>query len=519
MINANAEHAIHWTHCSAVYSVLVVFLGFWGSTSWALNGHDHLYSLPSAADFTVHYRQIFSLKKRSQSLQRLLGSQENLRFILISVFGLAEDDALPFLEKPLNQSTLFDLCLFLNKKEPQRALLSMLEANRKNTYSSYGPGLLENSTKHYIIVENIRRALLLSLDTETFLSIFSEFLRTGYNLQTQIKLLKVSGIPEHLHQLNTIDVSVPKQFFDKNQRQKLFLLRMLGSFSKKATFRFLVSIPRRSLLKDKRSSYDAGYLGETHNDEIMQLASFNSTILDDVYSTMQAEALSEGQGQALSMWNYDFRDSFREPLVSGFDITGSIRETQNLGFDATVNDVEKLLSELISYCTQHKVFLRLHAFERSNRGPFYDGLFSALKKTDQRSSKIVRIGHAVELSEKWLYLLASKKIPVELNIISNMFLQGIVKDYSSSHTFYKKYRKILKFNDRLKAEGEPGTIPFLIGFDGQGLLGTTLHDQIGVLYKILKIKLGACEGIADGLERLLPRDGERQRSSTGLFIF
>ncbi|MBL7544119.1 MAG: hypothetical protein JNL11_09895 [Bdellovibrionaceae bacterium] len=167
------------------------------------------------------------------------------------------------------------------------------------------------------------------------------------------------------------------------------------------------------------------------------------------------------------------------PHTDGVDITSSIFE------DEEHSDTKKtkyftfeILKHLLDQVSQSGKELRIHAFEASNRGPFYHLLMQVLAKYDKPIR--IRIGHINHINKQWLELFSSNtnlKIRFDVNVASNITLHS-----ANVHEIIEKMKLIHSFGYSTD-----------LGSDGRGILpGTSYRAQLkllntnGLQYKCLK---------------------------------
>jgi hypothetical protein len=178
---------------------------------------------------------------------------------------------------------------------------------------------------------------------------------------------------------SVIEMTVPSDFYSDAQKAKLLAIHNLAIKYGSRT-KFYLSVPR-SLL----------------NKETFQIS--------------QEEELPHKTG-----------------LVDGLDISGSILEEYRPSATAKKNFFEEKLLSIMNYASEHRLPLRIHAFEKANEGLFYSALRNALQNFDKPID--IRIGHINKLDANWISffqeITKKRKIQVsfDANVSSNVSLHG-----------------------------------------------------------------------------------------------
>ncbi len=381
---------------------LVVFLS---SIAWGNNHHDHLYAVPSAADFSAsfsHIRKIpdvFHNVFRDRSSGVLKVSLAKLHFALALNRLVTDSNIHSALDNLGPDSTVEDVLAHLYPGEkltgahlepllnfPDGAAARALSAGMRRTI--------------YVSVENIRRQILLSLATngryggqQVANEIFSAYFRREQQVNRGV-----------------LDVSVPRTLFPTSWR----------------------SSERRFM---QPNALD--FLTKLHSD-----AEAARTELRLFYSVGRSDILNGADLRRLRFQLEDlmlFARYLDRPILGGIDIAGSIGERdQSDGNERELQRVIENFHEFFDMCARFKIPLRIHAFEGANRGLFYQALWYAIE--EYRGDPLaIRIGHTNKLTKAWIgdaaadrgsaaylgALRANERISVvlESNFVSNHVLQ------------------------------------------------------------------------------------------------
>ena len=121
--------------------------------------------------------------------------------------------------------------------------------------------------------------------------------------------------------------------------------------------------------------------------------------------------------------------------------------------------------------------LRLHAFEATNTGGFYDGIYRMMNDVTAKNSKlkgnppVISIGHINELTEEDIKKIAKLKAQAQLNgvpfnIVFDLNYQSNIQLQNSNGTKLANTIKLLRKYQ----------LPVAFGSDGTGILGQTSSD-------------------------------------------
>jgi len=191
-------------------------------------------------------------------------------------------------------------------------------------------------------------------------------------------------------------------------------------------------------------------------------------------------------------------EGIQEGWLHGIDISGSIREgvaPDPAGKSAIFGE---RFEQLFKFSHDKKIAVRIHAYEGTRTGAFYDGFWKSFNECAVKNCAPhqLRIGHIQALGEEDIdrlsQLTKSRSIVFEANIESNVKLQ------SGTET-----QKLAKTIEKIHAEN----MRVVIGADGLGILGESANFE----NTLLRLKTA---GLSEkSLERLL-RDAHLPISGT-----
>lgn len=308
-----------------------------------------------------------------------------------------------------------------------------------------------------------------SLNAESVTVILKE---KGMKLTLKELFEKLGGDPKvHLEKLVTANSKSPDHFTAYKNAEK-FRLRFLLSLDQNAVHKIFESYFANEPLPN-RSTMDVSVslpLEETPQRpklvSLLELAQRNGSQLS-YFASIPRQNL-EKESFVIPLPIEEMR---QQGLIKGIDISGSITEV--LGYSAadTKSDaLKRNLTMIVNYASENRLSLKVHAFEGTNSGPFYDALKDVLKSYKGPGLEL-RIGHIAKLSKEWCDFLktlgASIAIKMEASIASNIYLNSSVSlgDLKKNIEMIKEY-----------------SYPVFFGSDGRGILsGSSYLEQMELL--------------------------------------
>lgn len=413
------------------FLLTTIFLVFLADTIRANNHHEHLENAPRAEDFlpsaerywdSVGINNIYSPSQRPYSDADRMRSEtnRNLVFHLVRIFekefqGLPdaerrlEDKINSILSRMKDNSTLHDLATQISPADPKQGLKLLLE------FPTAADGSPIGDRKLYIAIERTRREIFKVVKPDVMADIFGRFFASES---------KTNG--------GVLHVTASDNYFRGQMGSGL--KRVIGEARKNGIeMKIFASIGRQTIFDSKDS-----------------------------------------------LWESRLRDmevllSKNDSGIRGIDLTGSMLENTggHVPPGVTVGQTEARLRQLFDLAVKKNVELRLHAFEASNQGLFYEALNNVLATYDRPIR--LRIGHIAAMHPSDVARLGAfrrrlqQKFPTadviaDVNWKSNRILQGTPRE--------RLRRNIIA----LQNEG----IPTVSGADGRGIIGpesTYTHQQ------------------------------------------
>ena len=176
------------------------------------------------------------------------------------------------------------------------------------------------------------------------------------------------------------------------------------------------------------------------------------------------ETLGNGSDKAFQNLKHQLETGVKEGWLHGADVSGSIYE--RTGQKST----NSRLKQLFETSSELNSSLRIHSFEETNRGQFYDDFWEAME-TSAKNGKIpknLRIGHIQGLSKNDIQRLAKFKnnvnIVFEANLESNLTLNRSYTDHlvRNIESIHKSGMKVA------------------LGSDGAGILGVRSNHSMSL---------------------------------------
>ena len=303
---------------------------------------------------------------RPEDFEQVLDAVLNQENILFSTVG----DRTQYLKSYLYDTLKIDpstpgLAAFISNFGPRSTLNDLFKVSGQDPKVIFRRMLSMEGTEYanpaesYQMISGLRKMILNKISPDNFEKIFASFLAQ-----------------EKRENAGVLDLSLASDFM--GQHEKIKRLQALAA-QKNIELRFFASIPRKMILNE-----------------------------DNTINRIMAE----------------IREVYASGLIRGIDIPGSLFETSQKA-QATLGPqaVADRLARVFDLASELGIPLRLHAFETTSEGVFYDALRILLKK--YRRPLALRIGHINALTTDWMELLRQfaetpgHGVTLEANLESN----------------------------------------------------------------------------------------------------
>jgi hypothetical protein len=152
----------------------------------------------------------------------------------------------------------------------------------------------------------------------------------------------------------------------------------------------------------------------------------------------------------------------QEGWLHGVDVSGSIRERWARNQKSESIRFKDRLKQIFEHSHHQEIALRIHAFEESNRGPFYDDFWEVLKNSAEQKKlpHTLRIGHIQGLLKEDIHRIGQYRNAMDIIFEANP---------ESNLALNRSYTETLVNNIQMIHQSG---MKVALGSDGAGILGT-----------------------------------------------
>jgi hypothetical protein len=196
----------------------------------------------------------------------------------------------------------------------------------------------------------------------------------------------------------------------------------------------------------------------------------NKNLQSQFYSSITRTALT--QDAELEARLVAAKKGVEEGWLDGVDLVGSLHDDQMGPVDPTM--IKNQLKKVFKASHDSALGVRIHAFESTSKGGFYDGLSAALWSCVREKClpSELRVGHIQELEPKMIeafenfrHVAPEMKLVFEVNLASNLQLVkgDLERLVSTIHDLHQRGMRVV------------------IGSDGAGILGAKSRFDVAIL--------------------------------------